>query len=106
MLKQRTFIILTRPYMSSTGGRMVAIEDNIGGIPWETAPFKAFSKWTKSLPLEDGVQKAEGSWIEWHRTRSYSALVREVRKLLKDIPRNEMMIVEILDLDTMIVPRS
>ena len=61
MLKQRTFIILTRPYMASAGGRMVAIEDNIGGLPWEQSPFKTFSKWTKSLPLEDGVQKTKNS---------------------------------------------
>lgn len=106
MLKQRTFIILTRPYMSTAGNRMVAVEDNIGGMPWDQSPYVPFKKWTKSLPFEDGVKTVDGSWIEWHRTRSYSALIREVRKLLKDIPRNEMMIVEILDLDTMIVPRS
>ena len=104
MLKQRTFIILTRPYFADKKG-LVAITDNIGGM-MDEGSYKAFQKWTKSLPLEDGVSKAEGSWVEWHRTRSYSALVREVRKLLKDISRNEMMIVEILDLDTIIVPRS
>lgn len=106
MLKQRTFIIMTRPCVVN-GEATVTVANQLGqvSVPGITG-LAIMQKWTKATPMTDGVTVQAGCWVEWHRTRSYANLLREVRKLLKTISRNDILVTEIFDIDTVIVPRS
>ena len=106
MLKQRTWVIMVRPCVAS-GTTTVAISDMLGKV---TVPGisgeQTLKPWKEAVPSPDGVPISGGCWTEWHRTRSYINLIREVRKLLKTISRNDVLVMEVIDVDTMITPRS
>lgn len=106
MLKQRTFIIMTRPCVVNADTTVIVPNQlgqvNVAGL----SGLQTMKNWTKAVPMVDGVTVQAGCWVEWHRTRSYANLLREVRKLLKTISRNDMLVMEIFDIDTVIVPRS
>lgn len=106
MLKQRTFVIMTRPCVAN-GEATVTVPDQLGQVSVPgLSGLQTMKNWTKAQPMVDGVTVQAGCWVEWHRTRSYQNLLREVRKLLKTISRNDIMVMEIFDIDTVIVPRS
>ena len=104
MLKQRTWVIYVRPCTESSG-TTTTVTNQLGRVS-VNGNETTLKPWTKAVPFADGISITEGCWTEWHRTRSYINLVREVRKLLKTISREDVMITELLDLDTMITPRS
>lgn len=104
MLKQRTWVIYVRPCTESSG-TTTPVTNQLGRVV-VNGNETMMKPWTKAVPFSDGMSITEGCWTEWHRTRSYINLVREVRKLLKTISREDVMITELLDLDTMITPRS
>lgn len=106
MLKQRTFLIMTRPCVVSTDTTII-VPNQLGQVTVAGLSGDQLLKpWTKATPMADGLTINSGCWVEWHRTRSYPNLLREVRKLLKTISRNDILITEIFDIDTVIVPRS
>ena len=106
MLKQRTWAIMVRPCVVS-GTTIVAIDNQLGkvNVPGISSE-QVLKPWTEAVPASDGVPINGGCWTEWHRTRSYINLIREVRKLLKTISRNDVLVMEVIDVDTMITPRS
>ncbi len=104
MLKQRTWVIYVRPCTESSG-TTTTVTNQLGKVS-VNGNETMMKPWTKAVPFADGISITAGCWTEWHRTRSYINLVREVRKLLKTISREDVMITELLDLDTMITPRS
>lgn len=105
MLKQRTWVIMVRPCVVS-GDTITTISNQLGRVTMPMIGEQVMKPWTEAIPVTDGVPINGGCWTEWHRTRSYINLLREMRKLLKTISRNDVLVMEVIDVDTMITPRS
>lgn len=103
-LQQREWVVMVRPHLKRQEERAI-IDSQLGQISQGTGNVP-LQYWDAATPMDSGVDNNLGCWVEWYRTRSYADLRREMRKLLKTIAREHVLISEEINIDTIISPNS
>lgn len=104
-LQQREWVVMVRPHWKRQEERRI-VDSQLGQVRQDTGGDAPLEYWDAAIPMDSGVDTNLGCWVEWYRTRSYADLRREMRKLLKTIAREHVLISEEISVDTIISPNS